>query len=56
MNEFFILDICIAILAVMSTLIFVYAVYKRRDLISWLPAYVTIAIGQVAAPFSVEKG
>ena len=56
MNEFFILDICIAILAVMGTLTFTYAVYQRRDLISWLPAYTTIAIGQVAAPFSVEKG
>lgn len=56
MNEYFILDICIAILAVMATLVFGYAVYKRRDLMSWLPAYTTIAIGQVAAPFSVEKG
>jgi hypothetical protein len=56
MNEYFILDICIAILAVMGTLTFTYAVYQRRDLISWLPAYITIAIGQVAAPFSVEKG
>lgn len=56
MNEFFILDICIAILAVMGTGTFTYAVYQRRELISWLPAYATIAIGQVAAPFSVEKG
>ena len=56
MNEFFILDVCIAILAVMGTLTFTYAVYQRRDLRSWLPAYGTIAIGQVAAPFSVEKG
>jgi methyl-accepting chemotaxis protein len=56
MNEYFILDVCIAILAVMGTLTFTYAVYKRRDLTSWLPAYATIAIGQVAAPFSIEKG
>jgi len=40
----------------MGTLTFTYAVYQRRDLISWLPAYATIAIGQVAAPFSLEKG
>jgi hypothetical protein len=45
MNEFFIMDTCIAMLAVMATITFAYAVYKRRELISWLPAYATIAIG-----------
>lgn len=56
MNEYFILDVCVAILGVIGTITFAYAVYKRRDLISWLPAYTIITIGQIASPFSIEKG
>jgi methyl-accepting chemotaxis protein len=56
MNEFFIFDVCVAILSIIGTITFAYAVYKRRDLISWLPAYTIITFGQIASLFSTAKG
>ena len=49
-------DVGIAILSILATILFTYVVTKRRDLRLWLPAYVLITIGQVIAPFSLEKG
>jgi len=49
-------DVGIAILSVLATVLFSYVITKRRDLRLWLPAYVLITIGQVIAPFSLEKG
>ena len=48
-------DIGIAVLSVAATVLFSYAVTKRRDLRIWLPAYVLITLGQIIAPFSLEK-
>ena len=49
-------DIGIAVLSVIATVLFSYVVTKRRDLRLWLPAYALITLGQVIAPFSLEKG
>jgi len=49
-------DIGIAILSALATGLFSYVVTKRRDLRIWLPAYLLITIGQIIAPFSLEKG
>ena len=55
-NAYLTIDIGNAIVSLLASGIFAYAIYKRRDLIQWFPAYFMIAIGQVFQVFSSEKG
>jgi len=56
MGIYLTLDIGTTILSIVGTGLFAYVVTKRRDLFPWLPAYFLIMLGQLMAPFSVEKG
>jgi predicted nucleic acid-binding Zn-ribbon protein len=56
MGIYLTLDIGTTILSIIGTGLFAYVVTKRRDLFPWLPAYFLIMLGQLMAPFSIEKG
>ena len=47
MSDFFIIELSRTIMAILGTIIFAFVCFKRRDLVSWLFAYITGSLSEI---------
>ena len=52
MNDYFVMNLSTTIVIILATLIFAVVCIKRRDLIPWLVAYISVSLSEVFRLFS----
>jgi len=52
MNDYFVMNLSTTIVIILATLIFAVVCFKRRDLIPWLLAYISVTLSEVFRLFS----
>ncbi len=53
MSEFFILELIRTVMFIFGAIIFGFVCIKRRDLISWLPAYIAGSLSEILRLISI---
>jgi len=52
MDDYFVMNLSTTIVIILATLIFAWVCFKRRDLIPWLLAYISVSLSEVFRLFS----